>query len=390
MKNLSILLSIVAALFVISSCSNPGKREKNDKKEKPWHEVKMTASSVTPDVETDPVLSTDDAADDPAIFVNAENPSQSFVIGTDKKASMEIYYLKGMRRAVFEHGEINNADIRYGFPLANGNRINLVGATDRYSNSIKLFTFDPATQMLNRIDNRRDRLISTTHEVYGFCLYNDLENDEFYAIVTTISGDVQQWKLSANEENKVNGELVRLLDFSSQTEGCVADDELGHLYIGEETLGIWKYPARPDGGIEGTVVDDINNPNLKADIEGLTIYYASDGKGYLIASSQGNNSYAIYEREGDNEYIGSFTIDDLEVDGEVVIDGTSGTDGIDVTNRSLGKDFPYGLFVAQDDVNETEGEPLNQNFKLVSWDKIANLFDPPLLIDTAYVVGQGR
>jgi 3-phytase len=341
-------------------------------------------------VETDPVLSADDAADDPAIFVNSENPSQSFIIGTDKEASLELYYLKGMRRAVFENGDMNNVDIRYGFPLLDGRRINIVGATDRYSFSIKLFTFDPSTQMLNRIDNRKKRLISTTHEVYGFCLYNDLENDEFYAFVTTITGDVQQWKLTANQDDKVDGELIRLIDLSSQTEGCVADDELGYVYIGEEEFGIWKFPARPDGGSEGTVVDDINNPNLKADIEGLTIYYAADGRGYLIASSQGNSSYAVYEREGDNEYIGSFTIDDLVVEGEVEIDGTSGTDGIDVTNRSLGKDFPFGVFVAQDDVNEGRGDSLNQNFKLVSWDKIANLFEPPLIIDTTYVVGQGR
>lgn len=386
MKNLSVLLSLLTIIFVFSSCSNTGE---GDKKKETVTTVEMSGSSVTPDVETDPVLSVDDAADDPAIFVNSEDPSQSFLIGTDKEASLELYYLNGLRRAVFENGETNNVDIRYGFPLSDGSRINIVGTTDRYSNSIKLFTFDPATQMLNRIDNRKDRLISTTHEVYGFCLYNDLKNDEFYAFVTTISGDVQQWKLSANEENKVEGELVRLLDFASQTEGCVADDELGHLYVGEEEFGIWKYPARPDGGSEGTIVDDINNPNLKPDIEGLTIYYAADGKGYLIASSQGNDSYAVYERDGDNEYLGSFAIDDLVVDGEVLIDGTTGTDGIDVTNHSLGKEFPYGLFVAQDDINETEQEPLNQNFKLVSWDKIANLFDPPLIIDTTYVVGQG-
>jgi len=40
-----------------------------------------------------------------------------------------------------------------------------------------------------------------------------------------------------------------------------------------------------------------------ADVEGLTIAYGSDGKGYLIASSQGNSTFAIYRREGDNTYV---------------------------------------------------------------------------------------
>ena len=46
---------------------------------------------------------------------------------------------------------------------------------------------------------------------------------------------------------------------------------------------------------------------------------------------------------------------------------TSGTDGIDVTNISLGSAFPQGVFVAQDDVNDSG----NQNFKLVPWHVIA-------------------
>jgi 3-phytase len=373
------LFSIV--ILLAASCTS------STKQENPLAE--MIGSSVTPDGETFPVLSPDDAADDPAIFVNDENPSASYIIGTDKQASLELYYLNGMRRALFENGDINNADIRYGFPINEEERINIIGATDRFSNSVKIFTFNKQSEMLERIDNRKSRLLSTTHEIYGFCLYHDLKNDEFYGFVTTIDGGLQQWHLTPNDDNTVDGKVVRFINFSEQTEGCVADDETGYVYVAEEIFGIWKYPAHPDSiDSRGEVVDDVNNPNLSADIEGLTIYYAADGKGYLIASSQGNNSYAIYERQGNNRYLGSFNITDLVVDGEIVIDGTTDTDGIDVTNRSLGEEYPFGMFVVQDGSNITDEEPDNQNFKMVRWEKIANLFDPPLIIDTAYVVGQ--
>ena len=55
---------------------------------------------------------------------------------------------------------------------------------------------------------------------------------------------------------------------------------------------------------------------------------------------------------------------DLLIDGDK-IDGTTETDGIDVTSIKTSK-FPNGFFIAQDDDNDG----LNQNFKLVDWNKI--------------------
>jgi len=51
------------------------------------------------------------------------------------------------------------------------------------------------------------------------------------------------------------------------------------------------------------------------------------------------------------------------------VDGTSETDGLDVTSAPLGAAYPAGLFVAQDGLNTDPDE--RQNFKLVSWADIA-------------------
>ena len=101
--------------------------------------------------------------------------------------------------------------------------------------------------------------------------------------------------------------------------------------------------------------------SLVADVEGLTIAYGSDGKGYLIASSQGNSTFAIYRREGDNTYVKSFRI----VAGNAV-DNVTETDGIHVTTANLGPQFPNGVFIAQDGADD-KGK---QNFKLVPWQLI--------------------
>ena len=45
--------------------------------------------------ETPPVVTKGDAADDPAIWVNKSNPSNSIVFGTDKKSGIYSYNLQG-------------------------------------------------------------------------------------------------------------------------------------------------------------------------------------------------------------------------------------------------------------------------------------------------------
>jgi len=108
------------------------------------------------------------------------------------------------------------------------------------------------------------------------------------------------------------------------------------------------------------------NPKLKDDMEGVGLYDLGGDRGYLIVSSQGNNSYAVYRREGDNAFVGLFHI---VADPERGIDGVSETDGLDVVSGPLGARFPDGLLVAQDGRNLSPRE--RQNYKFVSWRDIA-------------------
>src|SRR3546814_11598183 len=80
------------------------------------------------------------------------------------------------------------------------------------------------------------------------------------------------------------------------------------------------------------------------DLEGISLYDLGGGKGYLVISSQGNNSYAVYDRQGANAYRGSFAV---VADGAAGIDGISETDGLDVSRGHLGPGFEHGAMVAQ-------------------------------------------
>jgi len=308
-------------------------------------------------VETDPVNTKGDSADDPTLWVNPSDPSQSLVIGTNKRRGLAVYDLSGKEIQFLADGEMNNVDHRDDFPLA-GKKIPLVTASNRTDKSIAIYKIDAETRRLENVAAGQIK----TFDAYGSCMYKSSKTGKFYYIVTSKQGMAEQYELF-DAGNGVSAKRVRQIKVGTQLEGCVADDELGNLYIGEEHVGIWKYQAEPDAEPARVKVDLVSPAgNLVADVEGLTIAYGSDGKGYLIASSQGNNTFVVYRREGDNTYVKSFRI----IAGKA-IDNVTETDGIHVTTANLGPLFPKGVFIAQDGVNDRG----NQNFKLVPWHLIA-------------------
>jgi 3-phytase len=326
---------------------------------------------ITASVETDPVPSDGDAADDPAIWVHPTDPSLSLIIGTDKKGGLAVYDLTGKQIQYLPDGRMNNVDLRYDFSLS-GKPVDLVTTGNRSADTIVAYRVNPQTRNLENVSGQGFKVGIS---VYGSCMYHSPVNGKYYVYVDSQSGKVEQWELIDNSSGGVEGELVRTFEVGSQTEGCVADDDTGDFYIGEENVGVWKYGAEPGDGDSRSKIDSTGSGgHLTADVEGLTIYYASGETGYLIASSQGSNEFVVYERQGNHKYIMTF-----KVAAGNGIDAVSETDGIDVTNFSLGPIFPHGLFVAQDGRND-DG---NQNYKLVSWEAIANSVDPPLVIDTS-------
>ena len=332
-------------------------------------------------VETAPVPHTGDAADDPAIWVHPSDPSQSTILGTDKLGGIGVYSLAGEQIQFRADGELNNVDLRYNFPFGSLAAA-LVAAGNHTTNSIALYTIDPATRLLAPV---AARTIVPGLSIYGSCMYHSPVSGKYYVFLDAKSGAVEQWELFATADARVDARRVRSFAVGSQVEGCVADDELQALYIAEEAIGIWRYGAEPGGGASRVMVDTTAvGGHVTSNVEGLAIYYTADGGGYLLASSQGSDDFAIYQRAGANVYVGTFAIGAGNG-----IDRVSHTDGIDVANIGLGSAFPQGLFVAQDGTNDLG----NQNFKLVPWQKISAAFAPALSLDTAWdprTVGAGQ
>jgi myo-inositol-hexaphosphate 3-phosphohydrolase len=382
--------------------------------------------SVTPTVETRPALIDDPEqpddqqgdADDPTIYVNPHDPSRSLVITVVKNAGLRVYDLEGSLVQEVNPGGIryNNVDLQYGFQLYSAHEvIDIAVATDRNNDRLVIFKINAEPNAAGEyLEDITDDSIGTLFQAlpfeppyssdersaYGIALYRSPVTDDYYVFVNRReTGDVAQFKLVDSGNGTIGAERVRNFtvpipagapaDTDPQLEGMVVDQETGFLYIGQENVGIWKYLAEPYGGDIGILLDpvkELGGSNLEDDVEGLTIYYGPDGSGYLLASSQGDNTFAVYSRSGNNEFLGRFA-----VGANGAIDSVQESDGADVVNVPLGPNFPYGLFVTQDGSNdpaflvEDDGELENAstNFKFVPWQNIANAFPEPLLIDTS-------
>ena len=109
-------------------------------------------------------------------------------------------------------------------------------------------------------------------------------------------------------------------------------------------------------------------PPSSIDVEGVTLYRASGGKGYVIVSSQGSSEFKVYRREGRNAFVGTFRVR-----------GAADTDGVDVTRVALGRAFPKGLLACHSNVTVRGACPV----LLVPWERIAASLTPALKIDTS-------
>lgn len=337
-------------------------------------------------------------------------------------------------------GRLNNADVVYGFSLGD-KPTDLIVASDRGLDTLAVYAVranedgqyllsDVSAPDMTPIFSSDQDEVNKGYTAYGLTTYT--REGKTQALVSRNSTTrVAVLELEDDGAGHIQYSPVDMLDFPHkfplpdggtwtpcadddidrpQFEGMVADPAHNALYLGQENVGIWRIaldePAdahqwtlfakakeygipyerkwdKEEDEYACTLLTDqdpgLGDAHLSVDIEGLTIYDAGDGKGYLLVSSQGDNTVAVYNRQ-DNSYLGSFRVDDGAVD------GVNETDGMMLINTALGERFPKGLLVMQDGQNDpvvynADGEAReSSNFKFMDWAPIAEALD--LAVDT--------
>ena len=312
-------------------------------------------NSVTPVLTLDATGIADQ--DDMCIWIHPTDKSQSVIITSDKSADkLFVYDLNGNALQTIDvPGMPGNIDIRYNFDLL-AEPTDIVGYNDRSNSALVFFKVDKVTRELSFISG------FDAGSNYGFCLYRSFLTGKYYAFSSNQSSRIRQFELSGASGDITGSQVREWYNGSGNTEGLVADDELGKFYAANESDGIFKYDAEPsDPNPSGELIAPTGVNGFSADVEGITIYYAANEEGYLMASSQGNDRFYVFNRKPPHDFINYFTVN-----------GVGNTDGIDVTNVYLDTVFQAGIFLCHDGT----GSPY-----VVRGSKYEDL---GLLIDTAY------
>lgn len=344
---------VASTAVVLAACAQGAASEPT---ESPLQGPSLPSSGPVPaSGETKPFATgSGDLADDPAIWVDAADGGRSVVIGT-KKASTDgglaVYDLAGNELQFLPAGKLNNVDIRQDVL---GGRV-LIVASNRTENSLSYFSLDPSTRQLSPAG-----ATPLGFEPYGTCLYVSPADGEVYAFVTEDAdrdGRLEQYRLTSSGAD-VTGAAVRTMTTSSLSEGCVADDSRQAMFLAEEDLGVYRYPAEPTDDDSRSAVALVSDGDLVADVEGVDIAYDPSGEGaYLVVSAQGNSTYHVYDALEPYAHRKQFSV---AASGSV--DEVTSTDGLAVTRADLGPLYPHGLLVVHDSSNP---DASSSNFKFV-------------------------
>ncbi|MFA0965048.1 phytase [Roseivirga sp. BDSF3-8] len=360
-------------LAALAACTPSGSEQRQDKNDSESPDTATPTALTTPDV---PVVSvtpsayTDTTAhdtDDPAIWVNPEDPARSLIIGTDKEAGGGLYVfdLDGKivpGRSVLGLERPNNVDVEYGLML-NGQPTDIAVTTERYTHKLRIYSL-PDMQPVDGggLPVFEGETGAEYRDLMGIGLYKRPSDGTIFAIVGRKTGPTDgtylwQYRLEDNGSGQVSATLVRKFgNFSGrhEIEAIAVDDELGYVYYSDETVGVRKYYADPEQGNEELAM--FATEGFAEDHEGISLYTMPDGTGYILVSDQQANRFHIFTREG---YKGNPHDHRLV---KIIETETLESDGSETVSVNLGPAYPHGLFVAM-----SEGK----TFQLYPWEVIA-------------------
>ncbi|NYD44461.1 3-phytase [Actinomadura luteofluorescens] len=378
-------------------------------------------------------------ADDPAIWSHPDDRDGDLIVATLKQGGLAVYDAAGRQiqrlaaptppRPGDEPGRFNNVDLIYGFQLGR-RKVDLAVVSDRGRDTVRAYAIDPAKAEAHRApltdvtDPAAPPVFSSSLDeineqatAYGLASWKDSRGTSYVALSRRHTSRIGTVRLEATAAGTITYRHVRDVDLPTsfalpgggtwapcedpgegpQVEGMVADPENGVLFAAQEDVGIWRIPL---GGGSPQLVDKVREygvpasydpeteecapsgpdpgaggTHLTADAEGLSIYRQDDGEGYLLASSQGDDTFVVYDRQDPRRYLGHF-----RVAPGATVDGSEVCDGAMVTSAPVGG-FGKGLLVVHDGVNtpvvtDGNGEVReNTNFKLVDWEDVADPLD---------------
>ncbi len=94
----------------------------------------------------------------------------------------------------------------------------------------------------------------TAFAIEGLCLYRDSARNDFVFLVGE-EGVGEQWLVASQGRLLGEARRVRGLSLPPESAFCQSDDAGGQLYVNEENVGLWRYPADAEAPLQREPVD---------------------------------------------------------------------------------------------------------------------------------------
>lgn len=311
-----------------------------------WLCISCHQSKLPPIAPNIITVKTPNDTDDPAIWVNHDDPAASIIFGTDKDTNGGVYAFDLAGKIIHEKSikniqRPNNVDIEYGFVLNDSTKVDIMAFTEREKQRIRLFSLPDMKPLDNGgIPVFVDAVGLEQKLPMGIAIYKSPKDSTFYLIVGRKTGPkagyLYQYRLDADRAGVKTALVRKFGKFSGQKEieAIAVDNENGFIYYADEGVCIRKYHAEPKMGDEE--ISCFGGEYFLEDIEGIAIATYSNGKGYIIVSNQQKGEFNIFSRE-ENNFLKAINLSTVE------------TDGCEVTTVTLNDTFKNGLFVAMND-----------------------------------------
>ena len=117
----------------------------------------------------------------------------------------------------------------------------LVASHDKDKQQVALFSLDPKSHQWQA----PSYLPARDYGVDGVCLYQD-DASNIYLFTVGEEGKGEQWLVAADSKRLQKPLLVRSLPLPPQAKFCQVDDGAQNLFVNEENVGWWAYPAHAE------------------------------------------------------------------------------------------------------------------------------------------------
>lgn len=318
---------------------------------------------VKPQIITDSVFHD---TDDPAIWVNPDDPTKSLIIGTDKDADGALYVFdlegKTIDSLVIRNLQRpNNVDVGYGLSIGD-RKVDFAVTGERLTSKLRFYSLPDMKEIAaGGIEIFQDELGPEFRDLMGVAVYHDQVSKKHYVIAGRKNGPTDGtylWQYEIMGSNTgIQLELVRKFGNYSgkkEIEAIAVDHQLGFVYCSDEGVGVRKYHASPSKGNEELAL--FAKTGFTQDHEGISIYQLDDQTGYILVSDQEVNQFHVFPREGSETNPHQHNLI------TVIRTSAVSSDGSEVTSKSLNTTFSKGLFVAMSD---------DKTFHFYRWEDLA-------------------